>query len=165
MKLTEKQIKVLKDLMTISRKKGNIATAAIVLGENGKIVESAESLVASDCDATAHAELTLVSKIGKQRGSNYTPGLIMISVLEPCLMCMSASSQAGYEKFYYIIPAKRYLATNPLMTDVNDKIDKKEVAKNFSDPIDLIHLNEYEEEFASLFDELLEKYEQIPPKR
>jgi tRNA(Arg) A34 adenosine deaminase TadA len=164
MKLTEKQIKRLKDSMIESRKKGNIATAAIVLNADGELIDSAESLVASDCDATAHSELTLVSRIGRKMKSNYTPGLIMITVLEPCLMCMSACSQAGYDKIYYIVPAERFLASNPLMTDVNDKVNKKKLAQNFSDPVELIHLERYEEEFSKLFEELIEKYEQIPPK-
>jgi hypothetical protein len=50
------------------------------------------------------------------------------------------------------------------MTDVNDKVNKKKLAQNFSDPVELIHLERYEEEFSKLFEELIEKYEQIPPK-
>ncbi len=164
MKLNKKQIKILKELMTASRKKGNIATSAIVLDKSGNLLGSADSVVASDHDATAHAELRLVSRVGKKLKNNYTPGLIMVTVLESCLMCMSACSQAGYEKMFYIIPAKRYLSTNPLMTDVNENVDKTLIANNFSDPIKLIHLKEYEEEFCQLFEELTKKYKQLPPK-
>jgi tRNA(Arg) A34 adenosine deaminase TadA len=157
MKLTEKQKKVLKNLMSISSKKGNLATSALVVDANNDIIDASESLVASNHDATAHAELMLVAKIGQKKKSNYTPGLTMITVIEPCLMCLSASSQAGYKQISYIIPAKKFLKVNPLITDVNSSIDKENIAENFSEPIKLIHLTEYEEEFSKLFKELSQK--------
>ncbi len=150
MKLTTDQIKLLKELMTNSANKGNLANAGIVL-ENGKLLDSAESWVVTNKDATAHSERMLVEKVGKLKGTNYTPGLSMVTVVEPCLMCMSACSQAGYKDVVYIIPARKYVNKIPWMTDVNDNVDKEKIAENFCEPIKLMHLSEYEEEFSEVF--------------
>lgn len=160
MKLSLDQIKQLKELMTNSASKGNLANAGLVL-ENGETISSAESWVVTNKDATAHSERMLVEKVCKMKNSNYTPGLTMVTVVEPCIMCMSACSQAGYKEVAYIIPAKRYVEKIPWMTDVNENVDKQQIAKNFSEPINLIHLSDYEKEFCEVFEnvmrQLLEK--------
>lgn len=153
MELTKEQIKKLKELMTNSAKKGNLANSGMVL-ENGIEIASAESLVVTQHDATAHSERMLVAKVGKMKKSNYTPGLTMVTVVEPCLMCMSACSQAGYKEVAYIISAKRYVKKIPWMTDTS-KTDKQEVAENFAEPIKLTHLKDYEEEFCEEFERVM----------
>ena len=154
MKLTIKQTQLLKDLMTNSAKKGNLANSGLVL-ENGKMIASAESLVFTNKDATAHSERMLVEKVCKLKKSNYTPGLTMITVVEPCLMCMSACSQAGYKEVAYIIPAKRYVNKIAWMTDVKEDVDKQKIAQSFNEPIKLTHLGEYEEEFSEVFERVM----------
>ena len=156
MKLDKEQIELLKQLMTNSAIKGNLANAALVL-EGDKTLASAESWVVTNNDATAHSERMLVEKVGKIKGSNYTSGLTMVTVVEPCLMCMSACSQAGYKEVAYIIPAKRYVDKIPWMTDVKDKVDKQKIAKSFSEPIKLTHLTEYEEGFCLVFEKAMQR--------
>lgn len=155
MQLNQAQIILLKKLMKSSAQKGNLANAGLVI-ENGKMIASADSLVASNHDATAHSERMLVSKVGKMKKSNYTPGLTMVSVVEPCIMCMSACSQAGYRIIAYIIPAKKYFGKIQYITDT-EKIDKNEIAGLFLDPIELEHLGQYEKEFSQIFEELMKK--------
>jgi tRNA(Arg) A34 adenosine deaminase TadA len=154
MKLSDKQIKLLKELMTNSAKKGNLANAGLVLDGN-KMLASAESWVVTNSDATAHSERMLVEKVGGIMKTNYTPGLSMITVVEPCLMCMSACSQAGYKEIGYIIPASKYVKKIAWMTDVNESVDKKEIARSFSEPIQLVHLSEYEKEFCEVFEQVM----------
>jgi tRNA(Arg) A34 adenosine deaminase TadA len=157
MHLTTEQINLLKKLMVESGNKGNLANSGLVIDKNGKTIASSESLVVTNNDATAHSERLLVEKVCKLRKNNYNPGLTMITVVEPCLMCMSACSQAGYDKIAYIIPAKRYVEKIAWMNDVKENIDKKEIAESFSDPIELIHLSNYEEEFCEVFEKSMEK--------
>lgn len=140
--------------MTNSAKKGNLANSGLVL-ENDKTIASAESLVVTNCDATAHSERMLVEKVGKSKKNNFTPGLTMVTVVEPCLMCMSACSQAGYKEVAYIIPAKRYVEKITWMTDVGASVDKQKIAQSFSEPIELTHLDEYEEEFSEVFEQAM----------
>jgi tRNA(adenine34) deaminase len=151
MKLTREQIQLLKRLMTNSARKGNLANSGVVL-EGNKIIASAESWVVTNHDATAHSERMLVEKVCKEKGSNYTPGLTMITICQPCLMCLSACSQAGYKKLAYIIPAAKYVDKISWMSD-NTKINVDEIAKTMSDPIELIHLKNYEGEFSEIFEQ------------
>ncbi|KKQ51366.1 hypothetical protein A3A52_01045 [Candidatus Woesebacteria bacterium RIFCSPLOWO2_01_FULL_39_14] len=153
MKLTKEGIALLKKLMAISANKGNLANAGIVL-ENGKIIASAESLVVSSSDATAHSERMLVSEVCKLRHTNYTAGLTMVSVVEPCLMCLSACSQAGYKEIAFIIPAERYVEPIPWMTDIRN-LDKEGLSKKFSNPLKYVHLKEHEGEFCKVFEKAM----------
>lgn len=150
MKLSQEQINLLKDLMVKSARKGNLANAGLV-PEKGKTLASAESLVASDNDATAHSERMLVERVCKLKKNHITPGLTMITVVEPCLMCLSACSQAAYKQIAYIIPAKKYVDKISWMTDTR-VISKREISSKFSEPIKYIHLDEYEEEFGEIFE-------------
>ena len=150
MRLTSDQKELLKKLMKISARKGNLANAGFVL-DNKIVVASAESWVVSSSDATAHSERMLVETVCKLKHTNYTPGLTMVSVVEPCLMCMSACSQAGYKEICYIIPAKKYVKKIPWMTDTVI-INKILIANQFTSPIKLIYLKEYEEEFSNVFE-------------
>lgn len=150
MKLSQQQIQELKELMVNSAKKGNLANSGLVI-EDGKTIATAESWVVTNHDATSHSERMLVEKVCKAKGNNYTPGLTMVTVCEPCLMCMSACAWAGYKTITYIIPASKYIEKIPWMSE-NTKIDKQEVAKTFSEPIELIHLAQYEDEFSKIFE-------------
>lgn len=153
--LDNSQIAKLKELMINSARKGNLANSGLVL-ENGKVVETAESWVITNTDATAHSERMLVSKVCAERKSNRTPGLTMVTVVEPCLMCLSACSQASYKEIAYIIPGDKYVNKIPWATDIPN-FDKKALGKIFSSPIELIHLKDLEEEFSKIFEEEMEK--------
>ena len=150
MMLTKGKIELLKKLMINSARKGNLANSGIVL-ENGKMIASVESLVKSNYDATAHSERMLVQKIGKIRKSNRTPGLSMVTVVEPCIMCISACSQAEYKEIAYIIPAKKYVHKIPWMTDTTI-LNKNKIAASLSSPLKLLHLKNYEDEFCEIFE-------------
>jgi guanine deaminase len=151
--LTEEHKELLKQLMQNSAKKGNLANAGVVL-ENGKVIARAESLVGSNKDATAHSERMLVQTVGKLKQNNYTPGLTMVSVCEPCVMCIGACTLAGYNELAYIIPAKRYAKKISFFTN-DTKVDKEKLAGEFDKPIKLIHMKEFEEEFCKVFEEAM----------
>lgn len=156
MELSSDQIELLKKLMTNSANKGNLANSGMVL-EGEKMIASDESLVVTNHNATDHSERMLVEKVCKEKGSHYTAGLTMITVCQPCLMCLSACSQAGYKKLAYIISAKKYVDKIPWMTD-NNIVDMDEIAKTMSDPIELIHLSQYEQEFSEVFEKVMDKH-------
>jgi tRNA(Arg) A34 adenosine deaminase TadA len=150
MTLSFDQIEELKRLMVNSARKGNLANAGLVI-ENGKTVATAESWVVTNHDATAHSERMLVETVCKRKKANYTPGLTMVTVCEPCLMCLSACAWAGYKTVAYIIPASKYIKKIPWMSE-NQKADKQEISRTFSEPIELVHLKQYEAEFSKVFE-------------
>ena len=133
----------------------NIANSGMVF-EKGKMLEAAESWVVTNNDATSHSERMLVTKVCNAKKTNYTPGLVMVTVVEPCIMCMSACSQAGYSEIQYIIPANRYVKKIPWMTD-STLTDKQVLASQFSNPIKITHLKEYEDEFCRVFEDSMQK--------
>ncbi len=151
--LSAVQREELKRLMRLSAEKGNLPNSGVVL-EGDKTIAYEGSWVASDHDATAHSERLLVEKICKLREKNYTPGLTMISVVEPCVMCMSACSQAGYKAIGYIIPAAKYVDRIAWMTD-SVKTDKQKLAADFSESLELVHLTDYEDEFCAQFEQVI----------
>ncbi len=148
--LSKSDLLKLKKLMINSAKKGNLANSGMVL-EDGKSIAFAGSWVVSKHNATAHSERMLVEKVCKSKKSNWTPNLIMVSVVEPCLMCLSASSQAGYSEIAYIIPGNKYVKKIPWSTDT-EIIDKKAIASKMSSKIKYTHLKEYEDEFSKIFE-------------
>lgn len=150
-KLTIEQKEILIQLMTNSARKGNLANAAIAIDSFGNIVESSESLVVSNTDATAHAERLLIEKLGKKESNHYINSYTIITVVEPCLMCLSASSQAGIREIEYIIKADDYIAQIPWMSDIND-FDKHELGLKMSNPIKLTHLKEISPTFKKVFE-------------
>ncbi len=150
MRLTSKQIETLKKLMVNSAKKGNLANSGIVL-EKGKMIASAESWVVTNNDQTSHSERMLVEEVCKRKKNCLTPKLDMVSVVEPCLMCLSACSQALYDRIGFIIPAGKYVKKIPWITDTNS-IDKEKIASQFSHQVEYLHLSEYEEEFSKIFE-------------
>lgn len=150
--LTPDQIHLLKKLMISSARKGNLPNASLVL-QNGNLIASSESLVATNHDATAHSERMLVETMCRRKKSHYTPGLDMISVVEPCLMCLSACSQAGYSTLGYIIPAHRYIRKVLYITDAT--INKQDVTQTMISKIELIHLSEYTNVFCKVFEKVI----------
>lgn len=147
--LTSDQVNILEKLMISSARKGNLPNASLVL-QNGRLIASSESLVATNHDATAHSERILVETVCRQKKSHYTPGLVMVSVVEPCLMCLSACSQAGYSALAYIIPAHRYIKKILYVTDTT--IDKLDITKSMINKIELIRLSEYTNVFCKVFE-------------
>ncbi|MFA6376076.1 MAG: hypothetical protein WCX69_01590 [Candidatus Paceibacterota bacterium] len=163
MELTGGQIEILKKMMASSALKGNLANAALVLDCAGRTVAASESLVNTNCDATAHAERLLVEMVCKEKksssgkGSSATPGLAMVTVCEPCLMCLAACALAEYKTIAYIIPAAKYIDKIPWLSE-NVQVDKQEIARTFINPVELSCLNQYEEEFSKIFESAMSRF-------
>jgi tRNA(Arg) A34 adenosine deaminase TadA len=156
MELTTEQIKTLKALAIDSAEKNNLPNAALAI-KNGKTVESAGSYPASTPDATMHSERALVTKLCKKENKFLLPtGYSVVSVVEPCLMCIGAAYWAGIKKIYYIIPASKYAKKIPWMTESNT-LNKLELVKQLNEKMELIHLPEYEDEFKKLFEMYVKK--------
>ncbi len=140
--------------MKASAERGNLANAALAL-EGDTILAHSLSLVASHRDATAHAELMLVREVCALKQCHFTPGLVMVTALEPCLMCLSACAQAGYREVRYIISAERFKDKINYVTDVV-QLDKAEVARHFVEPLVFTHMKSLEEEFCVVFEQAMQ---------
>lgn len=161
MNLSQEQLGILQKLARSSGEKANLPNAAIIVGKNGSIIESSESLVATNTDATAHAERLVIEKVCKKLKSPIIGGHALITVLEPCLMCLSACYWAGIQNLYYIIPSEKYRDKIPWITE-SKKIVKQKLSTELEPPVRLVHLKQHEEIFEEIFDSYLERV--IPRK-
>lgn len=154
MKLTNEMIKVLSNSMEVSSKKGNLANSAILLDKNNKIVTVSESLVVSNNNCTSHSEHMLVELACKLSNSHITQNYSIVTVVEPCLMCLSAASQGNIKNMYYIIRAEEYIDNIPWMSDCRG-VDKHELCNRFINKINLVYLNNYSNVFNKTFSLLI----------
>lgn len=71
-----------------------VPVGAVLIDQQGHILSAAHNCPLATHDPTAHAEIVALRK-GAWKEKNYRlPGTILISTLEPCLMCLGAMVQA-----------------------------------------------------------------------
>jgi len=75
--------------------------AGCVVVKDGKIVAKASSMSITKTDATAHAELTAISKACRKLKTRFLNGGIVYTNIEPCLMCAKAMVYSKIKKVVY----------------------------------------------------------------
>lgn len=74
--------------------------AALVV-RDGEVIAEACNRVTTDCDPTAHAEVTAIRAACRVLESHQLDGCIIYSSCEPCPMCLGAIYWARAEAVYY----------------------------------------------------------------
>ena len=69
---------------------GNYALGAVVVRDGEVLARSGSALVGGH-DPSAHPEMTAIRAAAAQVGSRYLPGAVLVSTLEPCVMCAGAA--------------------------------------------------------------------------
>ncbi len=157
MELSKRIIEELKQLMIVSGKKGNLPNGAVLIGSyTHKLLASSPSLVATNNDATAHAERLVISQYCQKIKKPFFENVILTTVFEPCLMCLSAAYWAGVEEVWFIIPASAFWDKIPWMAE-GKKLNKQKILKKFNPPLTLRHLPSYEKEFTQTVEPYLER--------
>lgn len=72
-----------------------------VIARNGEIVAEAANNVTTDCDPTAHAEVSAIRKAAAALGRYDLSGCEIFTSCEPCPMCLGAIYWAHLDKIYY----------------------------------------------------------------
>ena len=72
-----------------------------VIARNGEIVAEAANRVTTDCDPTAHAEVSAIRKAAAALGTYDLSGCEIFTSCEPCPMCLGAIYWAHLDKIYY----------------------------------------------------------------
>ena len=67
----------------------------------GEIISRAHNRVISLQDPSAHAEILAIRKASAVLGNFRLPGLVLISTLEPCAMCLSCALQSRLRGVVY----------------------------------------------------------------
>ncbi len=72
-----------------------------VIAKDGKIVATGVNRVTSNCDPTAHAEVSAVRAAAKALGTFDLSGYEIYTSCEPCPMCLGAIYWSHLSKMYY----------------------------------------------------------------
>ncbi|MDR2199272.1 MAG: nucleoside deaminase [Deltaproteobacteria bacterium] len=83
---------------------GEIPAGAVVCDPRGEILGRGRNRVISLTDPTAHAEILALREASLRMGNHRLTDLILVSTLEPCLMCLAASLEARLRGIVYGAP-------------------------------------------------------------
>jgi beta-phosphoglucomutase-like phosphatase (HAD superfamily)/tRNA(Arg) A34 adenosine deaminase TadA len=83
---------------------GEAPIGCIIADGDRRIVARAHNRVAASGDVTAHAEMRALQRI-PERGAGCSDALVMVTTLEPCVMCLGAAIVAGVDTVVYGLAA------------------------------------------------------------
>src|SRR5688572_22760813 len=80
---------------------GEVPIGAVVASSRGAVIGRAHNRTLLDCDPTAHAEVLALREAARAVGNHRLEGAILVSTLEPCLMCVGAAVHARVARLAY----------------------------------------------------------------
>ena len=80
---------------------GDVPIGAVILDPSGDIVAADHNRREERGDATAHAELLVISAASRRHGSWRLDGHTLVVTLEPCPMCAMAAVWARLDRIVY----------------------------------------------------------------
>ena len=72
-----------------------------VIARDGEIIATGVNRVTSECDPTAHAEVSAIRAAAKKLGTFDLSGCEIYTSCEPCPMCLGAIYWAHLDRMYY----------------------------------------------------------------
>lgn len=73
---------------------GEIPVGALIIDAEGKVIAEACNKMENNCDPTAHAEILAIRMAATKINNWRLPKCVLVTTLEPCLMCAGAISHA-----------------------------------------------------------------------
>jgi tRNA(adenine34) deaminase len=98
---------------------GEVPIGAVLVDDDGDVISTGRNRVEGLCDATAHAEMEALRKVGAKNeveavtnaaqanGSWRRSGCTLYSTVEPCAMCCAAASLCRVKRIVYGAPDLR----------------------------------------------------------
>ena len=96
----EKWMRVAIDEAKLAMNKNEIPVGYVLI-QNNKIIAQAHNQPIGNNDPTAHAEIQLLRKAGKQKENYRLIGSTLYVTLEPCAMCFGAMIHARIERIVF----------------------------------------------------------------
>ena len=84
----------------LAEKIGEVPVGAVLVQDN-QLIASAHNQPISNNDPTAHAEIQLLRKAGKELNNYRLPNTTLYVTLEPCTMCLGAMIHARVSKVVF----------------------------------------------------------------
>ncbi len=111
--------------------------------ETWTIIASSANQVIDKSDPTAHSEILAIREAARISENERLNDLIMITTLEPCLMCTGAIILARLNAVYFFAPTRK----GPGMREI---LNNSRSGSHFNHYPDVIHLEKYEKRAAEL---------------
>jgi tRNA(adenine34) deaminase len=80
---------------------GDVPVGAVLLDPQGEVAAADHNRSRLLSDPTAHAEMLVLSRAARARGSERLDGHTLVVTLEPCAMCAMAAVWARVERIVY----------------------------------------------------------------
>ncbi|MDR2367452.1 MAG: nucleoside deaminase [Deltaproteobacteria bacterium] len=87
---------------------GEVPAGAVVAEADGTFLASGRNQVIALSDPTAHAEILAMRKAAGIKGNYRLGGLILVSTIEPCPMCLMAAIHARLDRIFYGAPEPKW---------------------------------------------------------
>ncbi len=100
MKIDEKWMRIAIDEANLAMKENEIPVGAVLV-QNEKLIAQAHNQPIKINDPTAHAEIQLLRKAGKQQENYRLVGSTLYVTLEPCAMCFGAMIHARIDRIVF----------------------------------------------------------------
>lgn len=100
---------------------GNSPFGAILINENGNIIEKAHNTAKSMCNPVLHAEINLITKACKKLNTRDLSKYCIMSNAWSCSMCMSACIKAKIQNYIYGAPSEVDMNPNITIFDIKEK--------------------------------------------
>lgn len=119
--IKEDLMRIVMKEVDVAIKEGNSPFAAILIDEQGNIIERAHNTAKSMCNPVLHAEINLISKACKKLNTRDLSKYYIMSNAWSCSMCMSACINAKIKKFIYGAPSESDMNPNVTIFDIKEK--------------------------------------------
>lgn len=100
---------------------GNSPFGAILIDEQGNVVERAHNTAKSMCNPVLHAEINLITKACKKLNIRDLSKYCIMSNAWSCSMCMSACIKAKIKNYIYGAPSEDDMNPNITIFDIEQK--------------------------------------------
>ena len=100
---------------------GNSPFGAILIDENGNIIEKAHNTAKSMCNPVLHAEINLITEACKKLNTRDLSKYYIMSNAWSCSMCMSACIKAKIQNYIYGAPSELDMNPNITIFDIKEK--------------------------------------------
>lgn len=119
--IKENLMKIVMEEVDVAIKEGNSPFAAILIDDQGNIIEKAHNTAKSMCNPVLHAEINLISKACNKLNTRDLSKYYIMSNAWSCSMCMSACIKAKIKNFIYGAPSESNMNPNITIFDIKEK--------------------------------------------
>ena len=121
----ENLMRLVMDEVEEAIKEGNSPFGAILIDENGNIIEKAHNTAKSMCNPVLHAEINLITKACEKLNTRDLSNYCIMSNAWSCSMCMSACIKAKIQNFIYGAPSELDMNPNITIFDIKENTNNK----------------------------------------